>query len=170
MTDTANAAANHPAPELRIELRHCAKPGKPVCKICFLRFRENPVPSNSPTNPCPRDSDLWYTVVAGGAIRGEMTCVCGCLRRQPRRKFLGETDAAETATEAPSAESISAESKEALEELLRQVAGLAATALAPSAGGEVQLHLSASAAPSWSRTPSSASKPRTQPQPARRPP
>jgi len=40
--------------------------------------------------------------------------------------------------------------KEALEELLRQVAGLAATALAATAGGEVKFSLTASAAPSWS--------------------
>jgi flagellar motor switch protein FliN len=68
------------------------------------------------------------------------------------QKFLGETPAA---TEGPAAESaavapIAAEQKEALEELLRQIAGLAATALAASAGGEVQLHLSPSVAPSWS--------------------
>jgi flagellar motor switch protein FliN len=68
------------------------------------------------------------------------------------QKFLGETDppASGATTETPSAENITAENKEALEELLRQIAGLAATALAPTAGGEVQLHLSASAAPSWS--------------------
>ena len=48
------------------------------------------------------------------------------------------------------AEAITAENKEALEEFLRQIAGLAATALAATAGGEVKLPLSATAAPSWS--------------------
>ena len=78
------------------------------------------------------------------------------------RKFLGETGpaAAGTSAEPTAAESTAPESivpegitpddKEALEELLRQIAGLAATALASIAGGEVQLHLSPSAAPSWS--------------------
>ena len=152
MTDTANAAANHPAPELRIEFRHWCEAWKTCLQDLLSQVSGKPGTFEFSNQPLPAaDSDLWYTVVAGGAIRGEMT-----LRRPVAsgaslaRKFLGETDAAETATEAPSAESISAESKEALEELLRQVAGLAATALAPSAGGEVQLHLSASAAPSWS--------------------
>jgi flagellar motor switch protein FliN/FliY len=88
------------------------------------------------------DSDLWYTVVAGGAVRGEMSL------RLPSssairlvQKFLGETE--------PAPE-ITAEHKEALEELLRQIAGLAATALAPTAGGEIQFHVAASSTPSWS--------------------
>jgi flagellar motor switch protein FliN/FliY len=58
------------------------------------------------------------------------------------QKFVGETE--------PAPEGITPEHKEALEELLRQIAGLAATALAATAGGEVQFHLSHSAAPSWS--------------------
>jgi flagellar motor switch protein FliN len=62
------------------------------------------------------------------------------------QKLLGDTESPAAAA----AESITAENKEALEELLRQVAGLAATALAATAGGAVQLHLSASAAPAWS--------------------
>jgi flagellar motor switch protein FliN len=73
------------------------------------------------------------------------------------KKFLGETEpAAEGITAEPItaenivAEDITPESKEALEELLRQIAGLVATALASIAGGEVQLHLSPSDAPSWS--------------------
>jgi len=89
------------------------------------------------------DSDLWYTVVAGGATRGEMTlrlpAASGTLLA---RKFLGEAE--------PATEPITVGQKEALEELLRQIAGLAATALAATAGGEVQLHLSGSVAPSWS--------------------
>jgi flagellar motor switch protein FliN/FliY len=58
------------------------------------------------------------------------------------QKFVGETE--------PAPEGITPDHKEALEEFLRQIAGLAATALAATAGGEVQLHLSPSAAPSWS--------------------
>jgi flagellar motor switch protein FliN/FliY len=63
------------------------------------------------------------------------------------QKFLGE---AGSAPEGITVENITPENKQALEELLRQIAGLAATALAATAGGEVQLHLSASVAPSWS--------------------
>jgi flagellar motor switch protein FliN len=94
------------------------------------------------------DSDVWYTVVAGGAVHGEMTLrLPSASGARLARKFLGETEPAPDVT---AAEPITAEQKEAVEELLRQIAGLAATALAATAGGEVQLHLSASAAPSWS--------------------
>jgi flagellar motor switch protein FliN/FliY len=99
------------------------------------------------------DSDVWYTVVAGGAAHGEMTLrLPAASGARLARKFLGETEpAAEAVTTEPiTAEAITAEQKEALEELLRQIAGLAATALAATAGGEVQFHLSASTAPSWS--------------------
>ena len=101
------------------------------------------------SQPLPAaDSDVWYMVVAGGAVRGEMTlrlpAASGTCLAQ---KFLGE---AEPAVEGITVENITPENKQALEELLRQIAGLAATALASTAGGEVQLHLSASTAPSWS--------------------
>jgi flagellar motor switch protein FliN/FliY len=88
------------------------------------------------------ESDLWFTVVVGGAVRGEMALrlpVAAGIRLAQR--FLQES---ESATETPTAEH-----KEALEELLRQIAGQAATALASTAGGEVQFHLASSAPPSW---------------------
>src|SRR6202043_1481057 len=64
------------------------------------------------------------------------------------QKFLAESESA--ASEGTTAENITPENKQALEELPPQVAGMAATPLAATAGGEVQLHLPASAAPSWS--------------------
>jgi len=95
------------------------------------------------SEPLPTaDSDLWYTIVPGGAVRGEMSLrFPSTSATRLAQKFLGETE--------PAPE-ITAEHKEALEELLRQVAGLAATAFAPAAGGEVQFHVAASSAPSWS--------------------
>lgn len=96
------------------------------------------------------DNDLWYLVVAGGALHGEMTlCVPADSGLQLARKFLGELETAATETSAVP-EPLSAENKEAVEELLRQVAGIAATALGAKAKGEVQLNLSASVAPTWS--------------------
>jgi flagellar motor switch protein FliN/FliY len=90
----------------------------------------------------PADSDLWYTVVAGGAVRGEMSLrLPSASAARMAQKFLGETEPAPEMTD---------EHKEALEELLRQIGGFAATALAPTAGGEVQFHVAASGAPSWS--------------------
>jgi len=88
-------------------------------------------------------SDLWYTVVAGGAVRGEMTLrLPSASAVRLAQKFLQETE--------PSPEEPTAEHKEALEELIRQIAGQAATTLASTAGGEVQFHVAASASPSWS--------------------
>ncbi len=103
----------------------------------------HPVTFETPSEAPPgADSDLWYTVVAGGALRGEMTLrLPAASGTRLAQKFLQET-------EPPSAEP-SAQHKEALEELLRQIAGQAATALASAAGGEVQFHVAASATPSW---------------------
>lgn len=89
------------------------------------------------------DSDLWYTIVVGGAVRGEMTLrLPAASGVRLAQQFLQEPE--------PAPEVPTAEHKEALEELLRQIAGQSATALASTSGGEVQFHLAASAAPSWS--------------------
>jgi flagellar motor switch protein FliN/FliY len=88
------------------------------------------------------ENDIHFTVSASGALRGEMS-----LRFSPAvalalsQLFMGETQNA-------SAE-LDADHREAMQELLRQVAGQAATALT-SGFGEVQLHLETSTAPSWS--------------------
>jgi flagellar motor switch protein FliN len=104
----------------------------------------HPVTFETPSEAPPgADSDLWYTVVAGGALRGEMTLrLPAASGTRLAQKFLQETE--------PPSDEPSAQHKEALEELLRQIAGQAATALAPAAGGEVQFHVTVSAAPSWS--------------------
>jgi flagellar motor switch protein FliN/FliY len=87
------------------------------------------------------ESDLWYLVTAGGVARGEMTFrLPSTIGVRLAQMFMGETE--------PASNDLTAEHKEALEELMRQVAGLAATALGASLG-EVQLHVAASPAPSW---------------------
>ncbi|MGA3106898.1 MAG: flagellar motor switch protein FliN [Terriglobales bacterium] len=98
-------------------------------------------------------SDIWYTVVAGGALHGEMvlhlTADSGTRLAQ---KFLGEAGPAtpEAPGEPTAATEITSDNKEALEEFLRQIAGLAATATGATAGGEVKLSVAAAAAPpSW---------------------
>ena len=89
------------------------------------------------------DSDLWFTVTVGGTVRGEMALrVPAATGVRLAQKLLQETE--------PAPEQPSADHKDALEEVLRQVAGQAATALASVAGGEIQLSLVAAAAPSWS--------------------
>ncbi len=156
MTDVPDAPANNSAPaphtephaELHAELRNWCE----TWKTCFQNVLSQisgdasgqPAAFEISSEPLPStDSDLWYTVVAAGAAHGEMTLrLPAASGTRLAQKFVGETE--------PAPEGITPDHKEALEEFLRQIAGLAATALAATAGGEVQLHLSPSAAPSWS--------------------
>jgi flagellar motor switch protein FliN/FliY len=149
MTDVPDAPAKNPAPEIRTELRNWCEAWKTCLQNVLSQVSGQPSALEISSESLPvTDSDVWYTVVAGGAVHGEMTLrLAAASGTRLAQKFLGET---EPAAEGSTAEPISAENKEALEELLRQITGLAATALAAIAGGEVQLHLSASAAPSWS--------------------
>jgi flagellar motor switch protein FliN/FliY len=149
MTDVPDAPAKNPAPELRTELRNWCEAWRTCLQNVLSQVSGQPATFEvSPQPLAAADSDVWYTVVAGGSVHGEMTLrLPAASGTRLAQKFLGET---EPAAEGITAEPISAENQEALEELLRQIAGLAATALAAVAGGEVQLHLSASAAPSWS--------------------
>ncbi len=175
--DAPDASAPNPAPELRSELcselrpelRNWCEAWKTCLQNVLSQVSGQPIAFEISSQPLPTTaSDLWYTVVAGGAVHGEMTLrLPAASGTRLAKKFLGGTEpAAEPISAEPiTAENIAAESiapenippediipenKEALEELLRQIAGLAATALASIAGGEVQLHLSPSAAPSWS--------------------
>ena len=149
MTDSSennvpDAPAKNPVPELRLDLRNWCEAWKTCLQNVLSQVAGQLAAFEISSQPVPAaDSDVWYTVVAGGAVRGEMTLrLPAASGTRLAQKFLSESE--------PAAEGITPEHKEALEELLRQIAGLAATALAPTAGGEVQFHLSASAAPSWS--------------------
>ncbi|MGA2980735.1 MAG: flagellar motor switch protein FliN [Terriglobales bacterium] len=162
MTDIPDAPAQNLSPgnrpDLRPELLHWCE----AWKTCLQNVLTQVSGSASgklgafeiSPQPLPTvDSDVWYTVVAGGAVHGEMTLrLPAASGTRLAQMLLGETETVpEGATAEPTgAEQITTEHKEALEELLRQIAGLAATALAPSVGGEVQFHLATSAAPSWS--------------------
>jgi flagellar motor switch protein FliN len=153
-----NAASAHPAepsPELRPELRDWCEAWKTclqnvLSQVSGTASEKSAVLEISSQLLAAVDSDLWYTVVAGGAVHGEMTLrLPAASGTRLAQKFLGEAESAAT-DGATGAENITPENKQALEELLRQIAGLAATALGATAGGEVQLHLSTSAPPSWS--------------------
>ncbi len=141
-------------PELRPELRNWCEAWQ-TCLQNVLSQVSGTAPGKSAvfeiaSQPLPvADFDVWYTVVAGGAVHGEMTLrLPAASGTRLAQKFLGESESA--ASEGTTARKITLENEQALEELLRQIVGLAATALAATAGGEVQLHLAASAAPSWS--------------------
>lgn len=95
----------------------------------------------APEITAPAETDMNIVAVAGGGLRGEMSF------RLPRnavlalaQAFLGEPQEA-TAEFKP-------DHSEAVEELFRQIAGHVATALKPR-WDEVQLHVGASAVPSW---------------------
>ena len=83
-------------------------------------------------------NDVWYTVTSAGAVTGEIRlrfpAASGSILAQ---MLLGEAQ--------PTAGELTAERKEALDELLRQIAGQAATALT-SPAGEVKLQVASSAA------------------------
>lgn len=97
------------------------------------------------------DTDLRYTIVAAGAVQGEIAfCLPLLSAIRLARKFLGEPEAPAPA-EGAAPEAIINDDREALEEFLRQVAGLAATAIASISGGEVQFQLSRAEAP-WAWT------------------
>ena len=141
MTD---APGKSPASVLRIELSNWCEAWETCFKKVLTQISGQATVFEVSSQSLPlTDSDVWYTVVAGGAVHGEMTLrLSAASGTRFAQKLLSET--------ASAAPGITAEHKEALEELLRQVAGLAATAVAATVGGQVQLNLSASAAPSWS--------------------
>jgi flagellar motor switch protein FliN/FliY len=97
------------------------------------------------------DTDLRYTVQATGAVQGEMALRLPELSGiRLARKFLGEPEAPPL-PEGAAPEPITNDDREALEELLRQIGGLAATAIGSVVGGQVQLQLSRADAP-WAWT------------------
>jgi flagellar motor switch protein FliN len=132
-----------PGKQLTSELQTWLEVWKTCVENVLSQVSGQSIAFETASEPLPAaDSDLWYTVVAGGAVHGEMSLrLPSTSAVRLAQKFLGETE--------PAPE-ITAEHKEALEELLRQIAGLAATALAPAAGGEIQFHVAAASAPSWS--------------------
>jgi flagellar motor switch protein FliN len=89
----------------------------------------------------PQESDLRIILVAAGALRGEMSL------RIPRDAVLALAQLFLSEPRDAAAE-FKPDHQEAVEELLRQVAGHAATALKPR-WGEVQLRLESGAPPSW---------------------
>lgn len=160
MTEAANPPAPElhpePGPELRSEIRPEIRDWCEAWKNCLQNVLSQvagqPHAIELSAQPlAAAAADLCYTVVAGGAVHGEMTlrlpAASGIVLAQ---KFLGDPAPAEGSLPDPAAPAISPEHKEALEELLRQIAGLASTALAAIVGGEVKLHISPAAAPAWS--------------------
>src|SRR6202158_1454643 len=122
-------------PELRPELRNWCEAWKTSLQNVVSQVSGTasgkPAVFEISSQPLPAaDSDVWYTVVAGGAVHGEMTLrLPAASGTRIAQKFLGESEpaAAGIGTEKVTGENITPENKEALEEFLRQIAGLGAT-------------------------------------------
>jgi flagellar motor switch protein FliN/FliY len=101
------------------------------------------VRAESPTEPQPAgEGDLWVVVTSSGALRGEMSVRLAAATVL----LLAQSFTNELVT--PEAKA-TAEHRDAVVELLRQVSGLVATA-AKARWGEIQLRVElATAAPSW---------------------
>jgi flagellar motor switch protein FliN/FliY len=100
------------------------------------------LPASPAEAPPTQESDLRVIIVVAGALRGEMSM------RIPLAAVLGVAQLFLSEAQDAAAE-FKPDHQEAVEELLRQVAGHAATALKPR-WGEVQLRLESGAPPSWS--------------------
>ena len=99
--------------------------------------------SAAPAEAAPVDAqDLLAVVAAAGSLRGKMSV------RLPRAAVLGLGQLFLSETQDAAAE-LKPDHRDAVEELLRQVAGQVATAL-NERWGEVQLRVETSTAPTWS--------------------
>jgi flagellar motor switch protein FliN/FliY len=140
MTDAAVAPARpEPADYVQIWVQSFSQVLEQVAGSavpCALR-QEAP-----PDFPAAGDDSLWILVTSSGGLRGEMTlrlAAAGTLRLA--QIFMSEP----VAPEAP----LTPDHRDAVVELLRQVAGIVTTSAKPR-WGEMQLRLEAApAAPSW---------------------
>src|SRR5882762_3792079 len=89
----------------------------------------------------PHDSDLHVLVISAGSLRGELSF------RFPKSAALGMAQLLLGEAQNPGAE-FTSEYRESAEELLRQIAGHAATSL-KQRWGEVQLRIETGNPPSW---------------------
>ena len=97
------------------------------------------------------NDELWILCATSGGLRGEMSLrIPAASARHLARIFMSEPAApAASAPAVEGASALTAENREAVVELLRQVSGLVASAL-KTGWGEVQLRLDPSpGAPSW---------------------
>jgi flagellar motor switch protein FliN len=141
----ATATSPPPAPEAEVReyLKVWAENASQVLtQIAGVSFALESTVTPPSEVPDPLRQDLQVTVVAAGTLRGEMSL------RVPRIAVLalGQLFLQEPRDEAAE---LSPDHRDALEELLRQVAGQVATALTPR-WGDVQLRVEPGEAPTWS--------------------
>jgi flagellar motor switch protein FliN/FliY len=116
--------------------------GQVLTQVAGIPFGVDSAGEPPPEALPPMETDLHGIVTAAGTLRGEMSL------RLPRNVVLSLAQLFLSEPQDPVAE-FKPDHRDAAEELLRQVAGQAATALKPR-WGEVQLRLEFGPPPSWS--------------------
>jgi len=146
MTDDASRTSS---PAIRAELQPWLDAWKSCTQNVLSQITGQPQVFELGTESlAAADSDLRYTIAATGALQGEMALRLSLASAiKLAHKFLGEAIAAPSGAP-PGTEPITNDDRGALEELLRQVAGLVTTAIGGFAGGEVQMQLE-NAEASW---------------------
>jgi flagellar motor switch protein FliN len=115
--------------------------GQVLGQIADTTFAIESTEAGPPDAVPPHVSDLHVMVVSAGSVRGEMSF------RLPQPVALGMAQLLLGETQNPGAE-FTPEYRESAEELLRQIAGHAASSL-KERWGEVQLRIETGNAPSW---------------------
>jgi flagellar motor switch protein FliN/FliY len=113
-----------------------------LSQIAGAPFTLDSTMSAPPEAPAVAEHDLQMTLVAAGSLRGEMTL------RVPQAVVLGLGQLFMQEPQDPAVE-LKPDHRDALEELLRQVAGLVTSAVS-SRWGETQLRVQSAAPPTWS--------------------
>jgi flagellar motor switch protein FliN/FliY len=148
MTDEASSTPSLPSAPLADAdagsyIQHWAESMAQVLgQIAGAPFAVESLPEAPAETQPAQENDVGIVIVAAGALRGEMSL------RIPRASALGVAQLFLGEPQDAAAE-FKPDYQEAIEELLRQVAGQAATALKPR-WGEVQLRLESAVKPSWS--------------------
>jgi flagellar motor switch protein FliN/FliY len=118
--------------------------GQIVGQTVSLEARTEQAPAD--TSGVPATVEVFLNITLAGALRGEQALSLGTAQARWLAGTLTGESAETTGADDPI--ELTPEQQEAVEEMFRQVAGRVATALKPS-WGEVQIHVKAGGAPSW---------------------
>jgi flagellar motor switch protein FliN len=141
----SEASSAQPAPEtevLEYMKMWVENSAQVLSQIAGAPFTLDSIMSPPPDAPAAAEHDLQMTIVAAGSLRGEMTL------RVPQAVVLGLGQLFMQEPQDPTV-ALKPDHRDALEELLRQAAGLVTSAVS-SRWGETQLRVQSAAPPTWS--------------------
>jgi flagellar motor switch protein FliN len=141
----SEASSAQPAPEtevLEYMKMWVENSAQVLSQIAGAPFTLDSIMSPPPDAPAAAEHDLQMTIVAAGSLRGEMTL------RVPQAVVLGLGQLFMQEPQDPTV-ALKPDHRDALEELLRQAAGLVTSAV-NSRWGETQLRVQSAAPPTWS--------------------